>query len=213
MTSTQQRRPPGPKREKGAPVGPEEVREAILRTAARLFAERGVDAVSLREIATEADVHLALIARYVGNREELVSAVFDFLSEAVAEEVMGNPLAGQGFDTDTAMGQWVRVTGGLVISGRQLKIESPFNPVQAMARTLREGYGLDEQSARICAAQIVGSALGWRIFEDYLVGAGELRDVPLQELRDDLVHSARRVGATPWPSPPDPLARRSARPD
>lgn len=40
--------------------------------AARLFAFRGVDAVSLRDIAASADVHLSLIRRYVGNRETLV---------------------------------------------------------------------------------------------------------------------------------------------
>jgi hypothetical protein len=56
------------------------------------------------------------------------------------------------------------------------------------------------------AAQIVATALGWRIFEDYLVQAGGLAGIPLETLREELVHSARRLGATPWPSPPDPPA-------
>jgi hypothetical protein len=51
------------------------------------------------------------------------------------------------------------------------------------------------------------AALGWRIFEDYLVEAGGLSDVPLETLREELARSARRMGATPWPSPPDPPAR------
>ncbi len=53
----------------------------------------------------------------------------------------------------------------------------------------------------------MATALGWRIFEDYLVEAAHLDDVPIETLRDELVHSARRLGATPWPSPPDPLPR------
>ena len=69
-------------------MGPEQVRRAVLAAAALLFAERGMDAVSLRDIAAKADVHLALIPRYVGSREELVSAVFDYLSERVAEAVV-----------------------------------------------------------------------------------------------------------------------------
>ena len=73
-----------------------------------------------------------------------------------------------------------------------------------MAKTLMDGYGLDERSAHVRAAQIVAAALGWRLFEDYLVVAGELGAVPLETLREELVHSARRLGATPWPSPPDP---------
>ena len=68
------------------------------------------------------------------------------------------------------------------------------------------GYGLAEEAARLRAAQIVAAALGWRIFEAYLVEAGGLGDVPLETLREELARSARRLGATPWPSPPDPRA-------
>ncbi len=172
-----------------------------------LFAERGVDAVSLRDVAAKADVHLALISRYVGNREDLVAAVFDDLSEKVAEAVVDNPLSGQGFSVDTVMGQWVRVAAALAIGGRPLASHPDFNPVVAMATTLAQGYGLDELSARVRASQIVAAALGWRIFEDYLLESGDLHRLPLQDLRDDLAHSARRLGATPWPSPPDPVPR------
>ena len=71
-----------------------------------------------------------------------------------------------------------------------------------------DAYGLDPRAARLRAAQIVAAALGWRIFEDYLIEAGELDDVPIETLRDELARSARRLGATPWPSPPDPSPRR-----
>ena len=54
MTHTEEHHAPGPRREPGAPVGPEEVRRAVLEAAAVLFAERGVDAVSLRDIAAAA---------------------------------------------------------------------------------------------------------------------------------------------------------------
>ena len=66
----------------------------------------------------------------------------------------------------------------------------------AMANTLVDGYGLDPLAARVRAAQIVATAVGWRVFEDYLVAAGELDAVPLETLREELVHSARRLGAT-----------------
>ena len=179
----------------------------MLDAAATLFALRGVDAVSLRDIAAAADVHLALIRLYVGTREELVLAVFDYLSDQVARAVAENPLSGQGFEPDTVMGKWVRVAGALAIAGRPVGPSARFNPVQAMARTLEEGYGLDSRSARLRAAQIVAAALGWRIFEAYLIDAGGLDDFPLETLRVELARSARRLGATPWPSPPDPQPR------
>ena len=93
------------------------------------------------------------------------------------------------------MGKWVRVVGALVIAGRPVEPSAGFNPVQAMATTLDEGYGLDERAARLRAAQIVAAALGWRIFEDYLVEAGGLGDVPLARC------------ATSWPARPAGSAR------
>ena len=63
------------------------------------------------------------------------------------------------------------------------------------------------EAARLRAAQIVAAALGWRIFEAYLISAGGLEDFPLATLREELARSARRLGATPWPSPPDPEPR------
>ena len=82
---------------------------------------RGVDAVSLRDIAAAADVHLALIGRYIGNRDELVAAVFDHVSDQLARAVVENPLSGQGFAPDTVMGKWVRIAAALVIAGRPLE--------------------------------------------------------------------------------------------
>lgn len=197
-------RRPGPQRATGAPAGPDEVRRAVLDAAGLLFAERGVDRVSLREIAAAANVHPALIGRYVGRRDDLVLAVFDDLSSQLASAVLEMPLAGQGFGPDTVMGKWTVVAAALVIGGRPIAGRDRFNPVMAMADTLVEGYGLDPEAARLRAAQIVAAALGWRIFEEYLVEAGDLRAVPLDVLRDELARSARRLGATPWPSPPDP---------
>ena len=80
-----------------------------------------------------------------------------------------------------------------------------------MADSLVAGYGLSAEAGQVRATQIVAAALGWRIFEDYLIEAAGLGDVPLEDLREDLARSARRLGATPWPSPPDPpdVARRT----
>jgi len=202
-------RRPGPRRESGAPAGPDEVRRAVLDAAADLFVKVGLHRVSLRDIAAAADVHPALIGRYIGKREELVTAVFDDLTTQLAAAVMDNPLEGQGHGPDTVMGRWVLVANQLVIDGRPIAGRNEFNPVMAMASTLMEGYGLDDLASRVRAAQIVATALGWRIFEEYLVASAHLDDVPIETLREELVHSARRLGATGWPSPPDPVPRHS----
>jgi len=132
---------PGPRRPDGAPSGPEQVRRALLDAAATLFAERGVDRVSLRDIAAAADVHLSLIKRYIGTREELVLAVFEDLSEQLSAEVLAHPLEMQGYDIDTVMGKWVRIASALAGSGRSLTNADGFNPVLAMAETLGRRSG------------------------------------------------------------------------
>ena len=139
----------GPRREAGAPSGPDEVRRAVLDAAASQFAERGVDRVTLREVASGANVHPALIGRYIGAREDLVQAVFDDLSAQLAAAVLEHPLSGQGFGSDTVMGKWVRIASALVIAGQPIAGRGGFNPVLAMAETLRVGYGLDPDASRL----------------------------------------------------------------
>jgi AcrR family transcriptional regulator len=49
-------------------------REAILDAARRLFAERGYDGASLRAIAAEAGVDVALVAHFFGSKAQLLTA-------------------------------------------------------------------------------------------------------------------------------------------
>ncbi len=198
---------PGPRRRRGAPTGPEQVRRAVLDAAADLFARKGVSEVTLREIATAADVQLALIARYIGNRAELLHAVFEDLTEALAREVIDRPLEQMSFERESVMGRWtIMLTHFAVTDPDELPMSSEFNPMLALAQVIVENYGLDERSARLRGAQIVASALGWRIFEGYLIMGGQV-DIERDVVRDELTAMHRRLGATPWPSPPDPVPR------
>ena len=135
-------RRPGPHRREGAPAGPEEVRRAVLDAAALLFAERGVDGVSLRQVASAADVHHALIERYIGNRDELIRAVFEDLSRQLGEAFLVSPLSGTGFGLDSVGGRWSRVAASLATTGHVLDSGTAFNPVEALAETIVEAYGL-----------------------------------------------------------------------
>ncbi len=52
-------------------------KEHILLISEKLFAEKGFDAVSTREIARMAHVNIAMIAYYFGSKEKLYEAVID----------------------------------------------------------------------------------------------------------------------------------------
>lgn len=49
----------------------------ILRTAEKLFADKGYDGTSVRDIADEAGVNLAMISYYFGSKLKLMEAIFE----------------------------------------------------------------------------------------------------------------------------------------
>ena len=63
-----------------------DTKEQILDAAEKLFAEHGIEAVSLRSIISEAGVNLAAIHYHFGSREGLVEAVFERRVEPVNQE-------------------------------------------------------------------------------------------------------------------------------
>jgi AcrR family transcriptional regulator len=67
---------------------PEEAKTLLLDAAERLFAERGPDAVGLRDVARQAGVSHGLITHYFKTYEGLVEAVFARRTERIAERVV-----------------------------------------------------------------------------------------------------------------------------
>jgi AcrR family transcriptional regulator len=64
----------------------EGTRERILRTAERLFAERGFNGVSVRELAAAAQVNIASIGYHFENKEGLLSEVYRRHCEPMIEQ-------------------------------------------------------------------------------------------------------------------------------
>lgn len=62
---------------------------AILLAAEKLFAQKGFHAVSIRDIANEAGVQLALIGYYYGQKKDLYHAIFEHWSKVIDERVQG----------------------------------------------------------------------------------------------------------------------------
>ena len=62
-------------------------RRSILLAAEKLFALQGYDAVSIRQIADEADVPLALVGYYFGPKQALFQAIFAAWSHTIDERL------------------------------------------------------------------------------------------------------------------------------
>lgn len=206
-TAARASRRPGPRRAAGLPTGPEEVRSAVIAAAAELFSREGVSEVSLRQIAAAAQVNPALISRYIGSRDDLVRAVFADLTDRLVDEITTAPSASRGFDPDTVMGQWTRVLTHLVLTDIDTAIEIGRAPVEVLSEAVEGLYDQDRAAARLRVAQLMGSAIGWRLFEPYLVAAAGIDSLGLDDVRAELTRTHRRLAATPFPSPSDPPER------
>lgn len=64
-------------------------RQAILLAAEKLFAQHGYHAVTIRQIAEEAGVPLALVGYYYGPKHELFHAIFEHWSHTIEERLAG----------------------------------------------------------------------------------------------------------------------------
>jgi AcrR family transcriptional regulator len=64
-------------------------RLAILLAAEKLFALHGYHAVSIRQIAEEAQVPLALVGYYFGPKHELFHSIFEHWSQTIEERLAG----------------------------------------------------------------------------------------------------------------------------
>lgn len=58
-----------------------EKQQEILNAAERLFEEKGFDGTSVRDIAKEADVNIAMISYYFGSKDKLLETLFDIRLE------------------------------------------------------------------------------------------------------------------------------------
>ena len=73
-------------------------RETIITTAMNLFGQKGFEGTSVRDIATGADVNLAMINYYFGSKENLFESVVEYKAsylKGIFEELVNNTLLTQ----------------------------------------------------------------------------------------------------------------------
>ncbi|WP_407168555.1 TetR/AcrR family transcriptional regulator [Bradyrhizobium sp. ORS 111] len=63
----------------------QEITRRILSAAELVFAEKGIERATLREITDRAEVNVAAVSYYFGSKSELALAVFDELSSRINE--------------------------------------------------------------------------------------------------------------------------------
>src|SRR3989338_4511701 len=76
---------------------PSSTREAILKAATALFAQKGMNGTTTREIADRAGVNIAALHYHWGGKEDLLKAVYEKVNQeviALATQIFSRPVAG-----------------------------------------------------------------------------------------------------------------------
>ena len=175
----------------GRRPGPTTTREAIAEAARRQFAELGYDRTTLRGIAAEAGVDVALVARFYGSKDALFREVMA-LPPAVAEAMAGladGPTATVGRRlAEVIVGMLENPRSRSVVIGRIRSASSHPEAAALVRETVTRDIGRlaaavtdDEPETRavLVGSQIVGLALA-----RYVVRVEPLASLPAADVID-----------------------------
>jgi AcrR family transcriptional regulator len=165
-------KPNSPKRPRDAAA----TREALLQAARALFAERGYDRTTLRQVGDRAGVDAALVARYFGGKEGLYDAVF-------ASEQPVDLSGGPGAVAEALLDRWDSAgVGPMVQALTRPELEEGVR--RRMIGTFNEAL-LDPLTAHLERQGVTDARLRADILAAALIGIGVVRcGGGLEALRD-----------------------------
>jgi TetR/AcrR family transcriptional regulator, repressor for neighboring sulfatase len=189
---------------------------SLVSAAAELFAARGPDGVSLREIAARAGLNYGLIHQYVGSKDELLRLVIEQSTSTTAARFAQAGGVGEALEllqgpVGADQPQYPRLLAWAILQGRdprELAGPSPALP-QLIAMLPEKGAGAgpaddldlaDDLTAddladdpRLRAAAIAALTLGWSLFGSFVSHAAGLDDVAPAEAHAAVQSLARRI--------------------
>jgi AcrR family transcriptional regulator len=173
---------------------------ALVAAATELFAARGPDGVSLREIAARAGLNYGLIHQYVGSKDDLLALVIaqstantaarfaeaDGVDEAL--ELLQGPVGGDR--------PYPRLLAWAILQGRDpAELAGPSPALPRLIAMLPRPEVSDDlmDDPRLRAAAIAALTLGWSLFGAFVLKAAELDEVALDEAQAAVQSLARRI--------------------
>lgn len=178
------------------PHGRDQVKAAILKAAEELFSQHGPAAVSIRDIAAQANVNHGLVHRHFKSKENLRRQVQDNLSRKIREEI-GEPVdyeeglwnSIQALRTQDAF--W-RVLARTFLDGQyegDVQSDFPFirRMVEAVEQGQKEGRLNQDIDPRVIVAGGVAMSLGLMVFEGYILPGTGLDKEPASQMNEKII--------------------------
>jgi AcrR family transcriptional regulator len=189
--------------------GREATAAAILSAAEELFAKRGYNAVTVRDIAHRAGVSHALVHQYIGTKADVFRSVLArneglILAAAPDNTDMFESVALMARQALTPRGRThLRLIVRSALSGLRYKqtpgkfaaTERLIELAEELAGTATDGErGEKDLDVRIAVACLVSALLGWAATESWIRPAAGLEGVPEGELIDGVVRVLAGMG-------------------
>lgn len=183
------------------PSGRDEVVEALLDAADRLFATSGPADVSLRAIAREADVNHGMVHRHFGTRDDLVDRLLERIAARWTAETQAtgdftsalDAILASPEEAEASAGTWLRLLAWSLLTDSG----SRSGEAQRRYATLDLLPGMLEQrepsDAAIATATALALVFGWRFFHPYIRAALHLEDVPFDALHDAMSAAVKEL--------------------
>jgi AcrR family transcriptional regulator len=156
------------------PYGQAAVVSALVEAATELFARHGPGAVSLRDVAREADVNLGLIHRYVGGKQDLLGLVLAGRPGMPPSDAPEPRSTGEVVDLllglISADATHNRVLARAILDGFDVPRGPEGFPLIARSATaLRAEVPAPDADVRV--AMLAAAALGWQVIGPLLLEA------------------------------------------
>src|SRR3954471_12495419 len=159
------------------PTGRDQILDAVLDAAERLFASSGPADVSLRAIAAEAGVNYGLVHRHFGTKD----ALFDQLMQRYVQRWLAeleehrdydaalDRLMGSDFETSPNL----RLLAWTLLSTNNAEHGETYRRHAALDRLpeMLEEAGAPPHEAAVDTAAALAFAFGWRFFNPYIRAA------------------------------------------
>ncbi|MCW2546556.1 MAG: TetR family transcriptional regulator [Mycobacterium sp.] len=168
------------------PTGRDEITDAVLDAAERLFAAAGPNEVSLRAIAQEAGVTYGLVYRHFGTKDALLERLLTRYAERWRAHLGNDPdyasalrdLLGASFDA----GAYLRLLAWTLLTGEPGRSADSYGRQATLDELppLAPGGG----DARLQTAGALAFAFGWHFFNPFIRAALHLEDESPEELQD-----------------------------
>lgn len=176
-----------------APRGKEQVQRALIDAGIKLFSERGMSNVSVRDLAEEAGVNHSLLFRHFGNKDGLIKAVFEerfnrmgvFNSTEITD---GEQMLETSIRAVMQDEQLWRLMTFAALEGEDSilrSIPSPYiaSTLKELEKSQRKGAIYDGVEAPVLLASGFALGLGWAVFRRILMSMAGASDREFEELR------------------------------